>query len=367
MPFERPTLTRLIEQAQTDVASALGLYALLRHSPERAFAVALAGLAQGLYGYVDWIALQAVPYTATDEYLEAWAALVGVTRKAATQASGSVAFTGAAGSVVPAGTMVIRPSDGAQYITTAGVAVAGDGTVTVPVQASEAGAAGNADIGTTMVLGAAIVGVNSTGSVSVALAGGADLETDDDLRTRMLAAYQNPPQGGAGTDYVEWALQVPGVTRAWAAPNGFGPGTVVVYIMLDDVRAGAGGFPSGTDGVAAAEPRDTAATGDQLLVADHILPLQPVTALVYVVAPVAAPVNLTINDLNDASLRPAIQAALTDMLRQKAEVGGTLYPSDFIGAIEAVPGVTRFSMPAPSGPVTAAAGHLHTLGTITWG
>jgi uncharacterized phage protein gp47/JayE len=183
----------------------------------------------------------------------------------------------------------------------------------------------------------------------------------------MLASYAASPQGGAASDYVTWAEQVPGVTRAWCAPNGFGAGTVVVYVMLDVVRAGDGGFPVGANDVASDETRDVPATGDQLLVSNHIYPLRPVTALVYVCAPTAYPINLTINNLNDASLQPAMQAALKAMLLETAQVAGTLYPSDFTDAIAAVPGVPHFSMPTPLGPVTAPAGNLPTLGTITWG
>jgi len=365
MPFERPTLTRLIEQSQTDVASALGLYALLRFSPERAFAVAQAGLAAGIYGYLDWISLQSVPFTATDEFLEAWAALVGVTRKAASAATGSASFTGAPGAVLPSGAAVTRAADGVTYATTASATVAGDGTLSVAIAATDPGASGNADPGAAVTLGAAVVGVNAAGTAG-ALTGGADLEEDDSLRARMLTAYANPPQGGASSDYVTWALEVPGVTRAWAAPNGAGAGTVVVYVMLDDVRAAAGGFPLGTDGVATAETRGVTATGDQLAVADHIYPLRPATALVYVVAPVASPVAFTIGNINDPALRPAITAALQDVFRAKATPGGTLYPSDFAAALDAVPGLTRYSMPTPSAPITAATGSLFTLGTITW-
>ncbi|MFC7611718.1 baseplate J/gp47 family protein [Teichococcus aestuarii] len=101
----------------------------------------------------------------------------------------------------------------------------------------------------------------------------------------MLDRFRAPPQGGAVADYETWARAVPGVTRAWIAPNGMGAGTVVVYAMLDDAQAGAGGFPQGADGVAAAETRATPATGDQLTIADALYPLRPATALVYVVAP----------------------------------------------------------------------------------
>jgi len=361
MPFERPTLSALIEQAQADVATSLNLPSLLRFSPERALATALAGQAQGLFGYLDWIALQATPFTAQDEYLEAWAALVGIYRRAAAAAAGTATFTGTTGTTLPAGTALTAAGTGAGYVTTASGLVAA-GEVTVPIEATTRGAASNAAAGAGLLLAAPIAGINGTGVAAAALTGGADIESDDDLRGRMLAAYQAPPQGGAESDYVRWASEVPGVTRAWARRNEQGPGTVAVYVMFDDTS----GFPVGTDGAAAGEWRAPTASGDQLAVAQHIWPLQPVTALVRVYAPTPAPVSFVIADINDAALRPAITAALAEVIREKGRPGGTLYPSDFFGALDAVPGLTRYTVSLPTNPVVAVIGAVPVLGTISW-
>ena len=51
-----------------------GLDGLLRNAVLRVLAMVMAGLAYGVYGFIDWISREAVPFTATDEYLEAWAA-----------------------------------------------------------------------------------------------------------------------------------------------------------------------------------------------------------------------------------------------------------------------------------------------------
>lgn len=365
MPFQRPTLSSLIAQAKADVQLELGVPTLLRFSPENAFATALAGLTQGLYGYLDWIAQQGVPFTARDEYLEAWAQLVGVARKPATQASGSVTFTGTNGTSLPLNTAVVRVNDGVRYRTTSAGTVSG-GVVTVPVLAELAGADGEAGNGVFVSLGTAIAGINGTGQAVTPLTGGADAETDDALRTRMLAAYADPPQGGAASDYVEWALEVPGVTRAWSRPLAHGAGTVTVYIMLDDVRSAGAGFPIGTNGGATAETRISAATGDQLLVADHIYPLRPATALVYVESPLGQNIPFTIGSVPDVSLRPAITDALAAVFKAKASVGGTMYPSDFTAALDQVPGLSHYAMSSPTAPVTASAGYLPVLGAITW-
>ena len=364
MPFLRPTLDQLISTAIADMAGELGLFALLRFSPELAQAVVLAGLVNGCYGYLDYIANQATPFTAEDEALEGWASLIGVERLPATAASGTVTLQGVEGTPLPVGTLFAR-SDGARYRATAGGAVTG-GSVTVPILAVDPGQTGNGLAGTQLSLDTAIVGISASSGSTSLLAGGADLEEPGSYRTRMLEAFAAPPQGGAATDYVRWAKEVPGVTRAWALPNGAGGGTVVVHTMFDDVRASFGGLPQGVDGGAAAETRTTPATGDQLLVADHIFPLRPATALVIAAAPVPYLIYPTIADLNDASLRPAIIASLMAFFRTEAEPGGTTYPSDLWAAIKAVPGVTRFSLPVPAAPVVAPTGQLPQLGTPIW-
>jgi len=336
-----------------------------------------AGLAFLHYGYLDWISQMAVPFTAQQEFLEAWAGLVAITRKPATAASGTTTFTGTAGAVLPAGTSVVR-SDGIAYTTQASGTVGGGGSVTVAVTATVPAAAGNAVMGTSMVLGAAVAGINSTGSVTAAITGGADIETDDALRTRMLQRFQAPPQGGSQSDYVTWALQVPGVTRAWCNPNGMGTGTVVVYTMFDDAESAHAGFPQGADGGATLEPRTAAATGDQLAVANWLYALQPVTALVYSVSPIATPVNFTITGLSSAgaAVQAAVAAAIVEVFRQQASpggipllngtIGGTVDLSYINSAIAAIAGTTPFVITSPTANITMATGHMPTLGTITW-
>lgn len=370
MPFARLTLTELRQQAMNDItASDLpGADGLLRRSVLRVLAWVQAGMAHLHYGYLDWIARMAVPFTAKDEFLVAWSNLVGIFRKAATQATGDVAFTGITGTVIPLGTEIAR-SDGMRFFTTAEATVDALGNVTVPVQALDAGHAGQTDADTQFVLGVSIAGINSGGVAVAAFISAADEETDDALRTRMLARFAEPPQGGSAADYLLWATAVPGVTRAWVRGSSAGPGTVVVYVMLDVAQAGAEGFPQGDDGVATDEVRDTPATGDQLTVADYIYPRQPVTALVYVASPVAHPVDVEITDLDQdtVTIRADIAAALTAMLRDKGQVSGAIYPSDFEIAIAAVANVNHFTMVEPAAAVVMPVGHLPTLGTITYG
>ena len=375
MPFARPSLSQLRTQVLQDIASAVpGSDTLLRFSNLAILGAAQAGLAHEHYGYLDWIAQQSNPFTCTGEFLEAWAALKGVFRIPAGLASGTVTFTGTNGSVIPLGALIVR-GDGVTYATTASGTIAG-GTVTVPATATPdpaglRGAIANGSAGTVLSLGNSIAGVTLAGVAATAFTGGSDLETDDSLRSRMLQAYQAPSHGGSASDYVTWALQVPGVTRAWCVPHGYGAGTVLVFFMLDVSEAAFGGFPQGTNGVAAGETRDTVATGDQLALANYILPLQPVTALVYALAPTANTVNFTISGIASASAatKAAVRAAITSVFTQYGQIGPgatTVQLSLLETAIGAVPLTVGFVIVSPPGDVVSASGSLPLLGTTTF-
>jgi uncharacterized phage protein gp47/JayE len=388
LPYPRPTLTQLIGQAASDIASNLpGADGLLRFSNLGVLGRALAGLINGLWGYVDWIAAQATPFRATGEYLEAWAALKGVVREPATAAQFAAAFTGVNGTVLPAGTPAVR-GDGAAFTTNADGTVSG-GAVTVTLTAALAGAAGNTQTGQAVTLGSAIGGIASGGVAGASVVIGADTETDASLRTRMLQAYAAPPQGGDLADYVTWALEVAGVTRAWNAGVALGAGTVQVFVMLDVVEAAFGGFPQGTDGVAAAETRDTAATGDQLAVANHLYPLRPVTALVYVYAPAANTVTFTLSETSgwSAATETAVKAAIDQVLLEQAAPGGVTdaqgnaigivdlsYLEAAIGQVAGTAGFVITAMacthgtltPAGVGNIASDAGYLAVRGAVTF-
>ncbi len=360
MPFQRKTLSTLISEVAADINSALqGADATLRRTVLKVVGKVQAGMSNLQMGYLDWIAKQAVPFTAEDEYLEGWAALKKVYRKAATPAQLTAAFAGVTGTVLNVGTQVVR-SDGATYTTGATATVDGTGSLSVTIVATSAGSGGNADPGTTVALGVAVSGLQSSGTITGTVASGSDIEDNDDLRTRMLAAYQNTPQGGDLNDYVGWALAVPGVTRAWCAPNGFGAGTVVIYTMWDAAEASHGGFPQGTNGCSQYDkgpggtPRGTVATGDQLIVADTIVNEQPVTALVYSCAPVANNLTLTLSGLTgtSTSTRAAISAAISDVLFRNGDPrSGTINRSDIESAIASVSGTSGFVITLVQGVV----------------
>lgn len=387
MPFVRPTLTELRAQVASDLDSSVsGSDPLLRYSNLKITGDVQASLAHLHYAYLDWIAKQAVPWTATDEYIAAWGALKNVTKKDAKYATGTVTFPGEAGYEIDSGTSIVL-GDGTSYTTTTSATVGAAGTVTVSAQADVAGADGNCAKGVVMTLGSAITGIQSSGVAATDFTGGSDQETDTSFSDRVMAAFQSSPQGGAEDDYVTWATDVSGVTRAWTSPNGFGAGTVVVYVMLDDANATYDGFPQGSDGVSVSDvlpngnPRGTVATGDQLTIANAIYVEQPVTALVYVCSPLPNMLAFTISGLSSASstVRAAVEAAITEVLTTYGSpLAGTVDLSYIESSIAAVSSTAGFAITAVTGTegetvttytdknITSSTGYLPVLGSVTF-
>ncbi|WP_188260879.1 baseplate J/gp47 family protein [Azospirillum tabaci] len=344
--YTRPTLSELIEQVRADVLARLGVDEVLRRADGEVQARVQAGALHSVYGFIDFLAAQILPDTAATAYLDRHASLWGVARKAATAATGTVTITASNGVTIAAGTVMQRAGVG-DYTVTANATATG-GTATVAVAAATAGAAGNLPAGALLTLASPIAGAQST-AVVAAIGGGADIEADDALRARLIARIQEPPHGGNAADYEAWALEVAGVTRAWVYPFHTGIGSVGVTFVCD--------------GRADIIP----AVGDVALVQTHIDALRPVTAAVTVFAPVADPLALSIRLTPDgAATRAAVEAELRDFLSREAEPGGTLYLSRLREAISLATGEYRHDLVSPTDDVVSPAGHIATLGAITW-
>lgn len=351
MPFQRPTLPEIIQRTFSDLTSRLQLKgALLRRSVVGVLARVLAGASHLLHGHLDYLAKQINPGTADGVWLALWANVWGVARREAEFSVGTINFVGTIeGATIPAGSNVKR-SDGIEFATQADATIAG-GVASADVRAVDAGAAGNTDAGVTLTLVFPIAGVNSSATVDAdGLTNGSDVELDESLRARLLLRIQKPPQGGDADDYVQWALDVPGVTRAWCYPLHLGPGTVGVTFMRDDDTPSP--IPS-TDEVAAVQ--------------SYIDGVRPVTAQVTVFAPVPDTLNfqISITPSTDA-VKAAITAELDDFMRREAEPGGTLFLSRINEAISTASGEVDHTLIAPAANVVSATGHIPQRGTITW-
>jgi uncharacterized phage protein gp47/JayE len=313
MPWTTPTLNEVRQQNRDYITARLHSAAMVPNSVLRVLSDGNAGLAFLVLLYIDWLALQLLPDTAETEWLDRHADiwLPGNGRKPATFASGSGTVTGIDGTILPQGTQ-LTGSAGVLYETIEQITVGVEPTPGA-IRAIDPGKAGNLDEGSSIAFVGAIAGVDGTVTI-VEMTGGVDIESDDDLRERVLERIQQPPMGGAQYDYVAWAKQVPGVTRAWAFPEQ-GPGTMTVRFLMDELRADDDGWPQPDDIIA---------------VKDYIDLKRPVTVKdCYVQAPIKQFLDMTISNLamDDAATRASIEQEIQDMLFVKAAPGQTIYRS----------------------------------------
>lgn len=348
--YSRPSLAELVERVRTDVLSRLSTDDVLRRSEAEVYARAIAGVGHGLYGYIEWLSKQIIYDTAEDEMLDRWCSQWGIDKTPAAQATGTVTFVVQAGAVIPAG-QLLQALDGVQYETTADATISVP-SATAPVTAVLASAAGNRGAGQSFTLVSPVPGVQPI-VVAGLLSGGADVETQDSLRAKLLTRIQNPPQGGAKYDYERWALEVPGVTRAWVYPQELGGGAVTVRFVRDNDGAGSAIIPDAPE----------VAT-----VLAYMEERKPVTSDLTVLAPTAVPLNFTITDLLPSTLavQAAVEAELADLLRREAAPGGTLLLSHIRAAISAAAGETDYTLTTPTADVTNTIGNMSTMGTVTW-
>ena len=140
MPWSTPQLREVRSLVRDNVRASLpGADANVPNSVLRVLSDAQGGLCHLTLQYIDWLALQLLPDTAEDEWLDRhgviWLVNADGTkgRKQATFANGEVLFTGVDGSIVPAASQL---SNGTiDYETTLQITI-GSG----PTEASGAGA-----------------------------------------------------------------------------------------------------------------------------------------------------------------------------------------------------------------------------------
>lgn len=309
----------------------------------------------GAYQYLrDFIARQAIPTTSAGEFLDGWLDTYGLPRKQAAAAVGQVQGTGIAASLLTAGTL-LQAASGQQCRVSADVAVVA-GHVSAPVIALAVGTAGNLAAGTALTLVSPVSGIDAAFTTTVGISGGADVETDAQAIYRLQQRLSNEPMGGSPADYARWALQVPGITRAWGVRNPAGPTSAGVIIMADG--NGAQGLPT---------------LVQQGLVFDYIRdPRRGPPDELFVIIPVAQVVNVTLSITPDsAAIRAAVVVALQDLFYREASPGQSLPMGHLVEVISGVVGEYNHTISVPtitSGGLLPVAGfdRLLLLGTVSF-
>lgn len=202
---------------------------------------AVAAQIYALYVQGEWTRRQCFPQTAQGEELDKHAQLRGVTRRQAEKASGTVRFyvdeAQETETDIPAET-VCMTAGGVRFLTTRDAVVEpGALYAEVPVEAAEAGAAGNVGAGTIVYMALPPVRIVACANPEP-FTNGLDQEEDESLRERVLATYRRLANGANNAFYRQAAMSFPEVAAVTVLPKNRGVGTV------DIVPAARGGVPS---------------------------------------------------------------------------------------------------------------------------
>jgi uncharacterized phage protein gp47/JayE len=353
---------RLLQQSLASSAQVADPAALtprdleLARSNVAAIAFVMGAGLHGAYRYLrDFVARQAIPTRASGEFLDAWLDAYGLTRKPASAATGTVQGAGVTGSVLPANTL-LQGATGQQYKVTAAATVV-SGALVASVVAVTPGTGALAAEGAVLNLVSPVTGINTGFTVAPGgIAGGSEAESDEQAIYRLRQRLSAQPMGGSPADYARWALEVPGITRAWGVRNPGGPTTAGCIIMADG---------NATPGLPTSGQRDAV----YAYIRD---PLRgpPDELFVIIPTPVVVNVSLTISP-DTTALRADVTAALKDLFFREAVPGGSIPHSHLVEAISTVLGEYNHQVISPtitSGAffTTAAYNQLLVLGTVAF-
>lgn len=228
----------------------------------------------------------------SSEALDAWAFVFGLPsntpgiygRKGATISTGGVGIpSGVATTLIPAGTQAVDSTTQIIVELTANVTLNGPpNTEPASFVSVTTGEKANLSAGSVLTWLSPPAGVDPTVTLTSALVGAEDRESDFDLLARILRRTQTPPRGGTAADYRTWTeeavdvvtLEQLGIERGYIYPERSGLGSVDIVPL----QAGSG---------AARVPG--AATLAKVLA--YVNTKRPVTAAVNVLAALAAAGN----------------------------------------------------------------------------
>lgn len=360
--FEDMTTQKLKEQVLSEIQPALGISTMAG-----SFADAVAGpLCRQVSGFYQVV--RAVPSMLfVDPSSGVFLDLVGgdyfnLTRRAGTKARCSVTFTGAAGTVIRAGTRFLTGT-GLEFYLLSSVTIGSGGTAVGELEAAEEGSAYNIAPGSLSKMYVNLVGLD--GFSNDQAQGGTDTESDEALYKRIDEARKRPDTSGNGWDYRAWCLEVAGVGEVKVVELADGPGTVGVTIVDSNYQA-----PS-----------------EEILeaVEANIQKYRPVGASITVEAAEELPISVTaavvVSGTTVEAVRAELEARLADycktLIQQKyqtiyyvseSDTAYTLYYNRVLALLLTIDGVQNFTTLTVNGgtvDITIPAGSVPTVGEVS--
>lgn len=156
----------------------------------------------------------------------------GLERKSGAGSWGYLQITTNQNVTIPAGSVFATATGSLMFQTLADVEI-GTTTADVYAECTTTGIETNVPVDSINRMAITIPGVTNITNDS-AFTGGADAETDEELRERYILHIKNPSASGNKLDYKEWATEIEGVANARVIPLWNGDNTVKVVVIGED-------------------------------------------------------------------------------------------------------------------------------------
>lgn len=318
MSLNIPTTQEITDRSLANLEASLNQTAPLNDKAFLRVLSAMTGMTETeLFKFGVERAKQNLALTATGNDLDLIGQEYGIVRKPAEAAVLTITLPATDGTVIPTSVSYVGNANAVIYFPQAEVVATG-GLATSNVTAEDLGVIGNLNVSDTMTITIQIAGATTLATVTVVVNVGAELETDDAYRQRVLNAIRSTSGGGNANDYKTWAEQVGGVLQAYpysgkpnASPPGIDPASVpperTVFVESTD-----------TDGIASGalltEVRDSITTDPVTGAARQPLGLTDDTLHVESIIRTAIHVKITNFDEGtgvEATIKADIETALT--------------------------------------------------------
>jgi uncharacterized phage protein gp47/JayE len=257
-PTTREINDNIIAQLEASFSQAIPI---LPKSFLRVLARVIAGVFVTLHKYGGFMLLQMFVRTASDQPtsvngtivtpLTFWGRLVGAGDPAAAthaELTADVTVEVQTGTL-PSGSQLVSTQNGVTYITIGDVLLDA-AVVSVSVRAASdqsggggAGTVGNLEVGATLSFANPLANVGKNATVTTQTTVGAEGETTENYRQRVLDRFQKRPQGGAPSDYELWGEE-PASIKSIYPYKADDPGEVDVYVEAVATGPNPDGIPT---------------------------------------------------------------------------------------------------------------------------
>jgi uncharacterized phage protein gp47/JayE len=291
-----PTITEIKEQILSDIETATGKTApLLPISVWSVISTALAGALYLVYKFIDWTRKQIFVNTADYEGLILIGQEYGLFPNVSQEWRGTASITGTNGTNIPIGKIYTRGNFAYQVTVLATIS---SGSATLVLESLTSGSEPNLIATDILTESNPTVGLSSTITIATITQSGRDEESIENFRNRISLRQKFPPQGGSVSDYVQWTLEVPGISEAF--PFLDSPGIIYVYPLLETTN-----------------PLNRIPDNSKLTEVENYLnsyPLRPLNANINTSAFTEITINVAVSNLqvDTPALRATIESEITD-------------------------------------------------------